>query len=187
MTAQQPLAVAKIPASSWTFAIPAWPARILTLFVSQLEALSTAAVYFAILAEPTLGQKSCRCRENSLSERGPVHEAPIVRDSTTPLLFQLDGFLYLIPRFCVWTSEPGRRESTSRLLTTRYLAVRLINWLDSGTWQVGVIQGPVCSTTPSNTRRKASNGALMSTTAAGERLRTEPRGQLTLAGSRWCD
>jgi uncharacterized membrane protein YccC len=56
--AQQPLS-AKIPLSSWTFAIRIWLATILALFVSfwlQLEAPSTAALTVAILAEPTRGQ-----------------------------------------------------------------------------------------------------------------------------------
>jgi uncharacterized membrane protein YccC len=59
ITAQQPFTVAKIPASTWTFAIRVWLATILALFVSfwlQLEAPSTAAVTVAILAEPTRGQ-----------------------------------------------------------------------------------------------------------------------------------
>jgi uncharacterized membrane protein YccC len=57
--AQQPFSVAKIPVSSWTFAIRIWLATILALFVSfwlQLEAPSTAALTVAILAEPTRGQ-----------------------------------------------------------------------------------------------------------------------------------
>src|SRR5215469_10163313 len=58
-TAQQPFIVAKIPVSSWTFAVRVWLATILALFVSfwlQLEAPSTAAVTVAILAEPSRGQ-----------------------------------------------------------------------------------------------------------------------------------
>jgi uncharacterized membrane protein YccC len=57
--AVQPFTVAKIPVSSWTFAIRVWLATILALSVSfwlQLEAPSTAAVTVAILAEPTRGQ-----------------------------------------------------------------------------------------------------------------------------------
>jgi uncharacterized membrane protein YccC len=57
--AQQPLSLAMIPVSSWTFAIRIWLATILALFVSfwlQLEAPSTAALTVAILAEPTRGQ-----------------------------------------------------------------------------------------------------------------------------------
>jgi uncharacterized membrane protein YccC len=58
-TAQQPFTIARIPASSWTFAVRVWLATILALFVSfwlQLEAPFTAAVTVAILAEPTRGQ-----------------------------------------------------------------------------------------------------------------------------------
>jgi uncharacterized membrane protein YccC len=57
--AQQPFTVAKIPVSSWTFAIRVWLAMILALFVSfwlQLEAPASAAVTVGILAEPTRGQ-----------------------------------------------------------------------------------------------------------------------------------
>jgi uncharacterized membrane protein YccC len=57
--AEQPFTVAKIPVSSWTFAIRVWLATILALFVSfwlQLEAPASAAVTVAILAEPTRGQ-----------------------------------------------------------------------------------------------------------------------------------
>ena len=57
--AEQPLTVAKIPVSSWTFAIRVWLTTILALFVSfwlQLEAPASAAVTVAILAEPTRGQ-----------------------------------------------------------------------------------------------------------------------------------
>ena len=57
--AEQPFTVAKIPASSWTFAIRVWLAMILALFVSfwlQLEAPASAAVTVGILAEPTRGQ-----------------------------------------------------------------------------------------------------------------------------------
>jgi uncharacterized membrane protein YccC len=58
-TSEQPFTVAKIPVSSWSFAIRVWLATILALFVGfwlQLEAPSTAAVTVAILAEPTRGQ-----------------------------------------------------------------------------------------------------------------------------------
>ena len=58
-TAEQPFTVAKIPASSWAFAIRVWLAIVLALFVCfwlQLEVPSTAAVTVAILAEPTRGQ-----------------------------------------------------------------------------------------------------------------------------------
>ena len=57
--AVQPFAVAKIPVSSWTFAIRVWLAMMLALFVSfwlQLEAPASAAVTVGILAEPTRGQ-----------------------------------------------------------------------------------------------------------------------------------
>jgi uncharacterized membrane protein YccC len=57
--AEQPFTIAKIPVSSWTFAIRVWLAMILALFVSfwlQLEAPATAAVTVGILAEPTRGQ-----------------------------------------------------------------------------------------------------------------------------------
>ena len=57
--AEQPFSVAKIPVSSWTFAIRVWLAMILALFVSfwlQLEAPASAAVTVGILAEPTHGQ-----------------------------------------------------------------------------------------------------------------------------------
>ena len=57
--AEQPFTVAKIPVSSWTFAIRVWLAMILALFVSfwlQLEAPTSAAVTVGILAEPTRGQ-----------------------------------------------------------------------------------------------------------------------------------
>jgi uncharacterized membrane protein YccC len=57
--AEQPFAVAKIPVSSWSFAIRIWLATILALFISfwlQLEAPTTAALTVAILAEPTRGQ-----------------------------------------------------------------------------------------------------------------------------------
>src|SRR5690348_14697822 len=56
---QQPFIVAKIPISSWSFAIRVWLATILALFVSfwlQLEAPATAALTVAVLAEPTRGQ-----------------------------------------------------------------------------------------------------------------------------------
>ena len=58
-TAEQPFTIAKIPISSWTFAIRVWLAMILALFVSfwlQLEAPASAAVTVGILAEPTRGQ-----------------------------------------------------------------------------------------------------------------------------------
>jgi uncharacterized membrane protein YccC len=58
-TAEQPFTVAKIPVSSWTFAIRVWLAMVLALFVSfwlQLEAPASAAVTVGILAEPTRGQ-----------------------------------------------------------------------------------------------------------------------------------
>jgi uncharacterized membrane protein YccC len=58
-TAEQPFTVAKIPVSSWSFAIRVWLATILALFVSfwlQLEAPTTSALTVAILAEPTRGQ-----------------------------------------------------------------------------------------------------------------------------------
>jgi uncharacterized membrane protein YccC len=51
--------VAKIPASSWGFAIRVWLATVLALFVSfwlQLESPTTAALTVAVLAEPTRGQ-----------------------------------------------------------------------------------------------------------------------------------
>jgi len=51
--------VAKIPVSSWSFAIRVWLATILALFVSfwlQLESPTTAALTVAVLAEPTRGQ-----------------------------------------------------------------------------------------------------------------------------------
>jgi uncharacterized membrane protein YccC len=56
---EQPFTIAKIPVSSWSFAIRVWLATILALFVSfwlQLEAPTTAALTVAILAEPTRGQ-----------------------------------------------------------------------------------------------------------------------------------
>ncbi|MET4444621.1 putative membrane protein YccC [Bradyrhizobium sp. GM2.2] len=58
-TSEQPFTVAKIPVSSWSFAIRVWLATILALFVSfwlQLEAPTTSALTVAILAEPTRGQ-----------------------------------------------------------------------------------------------------------------------------------
>lgn len=58
-TAEQPFTVAKIPVSSWGFAIRVWLATILALFVSfwlQLEAPTTSALTVAVLAEPTRGQ-----------------------------------------------------------------------------------------------------------------------------------
>src|SRR5215467_9585284 len=57
--AEQPFTVAKLPVSSWTFAIRVWLAMVLALFVSfwlQLEAPASAAVTVGILAEPTRGQ-----------------------------------------------------------------------------------------------------------------------------------
>lgn len=57
--AEQPLTIAKIPATSWNFAIRVWLATILALFVSfwlQLEAPTTAALTIAVLSEPTRGQ-----------------------------------------------------------------------------------------------------------------------------------
>jgi uncharacterized membrane protein YccC len=51
--------VAKIPVSSWSFAIRVWLAIVLALFVSfwlQLEAPTTAALTVVVLAEPTRGQ-----------------------------------------------------------------------------------------------------------------------------------
>ena len=56
---EQPFTLAKIPVSSWSFAIRVWLAMILALFVSfwlQLEAPATAALTVGILAEPTRGQ-----------------------------------------------------------------------------------------------------------------------------------
>jgi uncharacterized membrane protein YccC len=58
-TAEQPFTVAKIPVSSWGFAIRVWLAIVLALFVSfwlQLEAPTTAALTVVVLAEPTRGQ-----------------------------------------------------------------------------------------------------------------------------------
>jgi len=58
-TSEQPFTVARIPVSSWSFAIRVWLAIILALFVSfwlQPEAPASAAVTVAILAEPTRGQ-----------------------------------------------------------------------------------------------------------------------------------
>ncbi|WP_024519664.1 FUSC family protein [Bradyrhizobium sp. Tv2a-2] len=57
--AEQPFTVAKVPVSSWSFAIRVWLATILALFVSfwlQLESPTTAALTVAVLAEPTRGQ-----------------------------------------------------------------------------------------------------------------------------------
>ncbi|GLR84116.1 membrane protein [Bradyrhizobium iriomotense] len=57
--AEQPFTVAKVPVSSWSFAVRVWLATILALFVSfwlQLEAPTTAALTIAVLAEPTRGQ-----------------------------------------------------------------------------------------------------------------------------------
>ena len=57
--AEQPFTVARIPVSSWTFAIRIWLAMILALFVSfwlQLESPASAAITVGILAEPTRGQ-----------------------------------------------------------------------------------------------------------------------------------
>ncbi|MGV7214677.1 FUSC family protein [Bradyrhizobium sp. UFLA05-112] len=56
---EQPHTVAKIPVSSWSFAIRVWLATIIALFVSfwlQLESPTTAALTIAVLAEPTRGQ-----------------------------------------------------------------------------------------------------------------------------------
>jgi len=58
-TAEQPFTVAKIPVSSWNFAIRVWLMIILALFVSfwlQLESPTTSALTVAVLAEPTRGQ-----------------------------------------------------------------------------------------------------------------------------------
>src|SRR5215469_3544842 len=58
-TAEQPFTIAKIPISSWSFAIRVWLTMILALFVSfwlQLEAPASAAITVGILAEPTRGQ-----------------------------------------------------------------------------------------------------------------------------------
>jgi uncharacterized membrane protein YccC len=58
-TAEQPFTVAKIPVSSWSFAIRVWLAVILALFASfwlQLESPTTAALTVVVLAEPTRGQ-----------------------------------------------------------------------------------------------------------------------------------
>ncbi|MCP3469796.1 FUSC family protein [Bradyrhizobium sp. CCGUVB1N3] len=58
-TAEQPFTIAKIPLSSWSFAIRVWLATVLALFVSfwlQLESPTTAALTVAVLAEPTRGQ-----------------------------------------------------------------------------------------------------------------------------------
>jgi len=58
-TVEQPFAIAKIPVSSWSFAIRVWLAIILALFVSfwlQLESPTTAALTVVVLAEPTRGQ-----------------------------------------------------------------------------------------------------------------------------------
>ena len=57
--AEQPLTIAKIPVSSWSFAIRVWLATVLALLVGfwlQLDTPSTAALTVAILAEPTRGQ-----------------------------------------------------------------------------------------------------------------------------------
>jgi uncharacterized membrane protein YccC len=57
--AEPPFTIAKIPVSSWSFAIRVWLTMILALFVSfwlQLEAPGSAAVTVGILAEPTRGQ-----------------------------------------------------------------------------------------------------------------------------------
>jgi uncharacterized membrane protein YccC len=59
IVSEQAFTIAKIPVSSWTFAIRVWLAMILALFVSfwlQLEAPASAAVTVGILAEPTRGQ-----------------------------------------------------------------------------------------------------------------------------------
>jgi uncharacterized membrane protein YccC len=55
----QPYTVARIPVSSWGFAIRVWLATILALLVSfwlQLESPTTAALTAGVLAEPTRGQ-----------------------------------------------------------------------------------------------------------------------------------
>ena len=57
--AEQAFTVAKIPVSSWSFAIRVWLATILALFVGfwpQLDTPSSTALTVAILAEPTRGQ-----------------------------------------------------------------------------------------------------------------------------------
>ncbi len=57
--AEQPFSIAKIPVSSWGFAIRLWLAIVLALFVSfwlQLESPTTAALTIFVLAEPTRGQ-----------------------------------------------------------------------------------------------------------------------------------
>jgi uncharacterized membrane protein YccC len=57
--AEQPLTVARIPVSSWNFAVRVWLATVLALFVSfwlQLESPTTAALTIGVLAEPTRGQ-----------------------------------------------------------------------------------------------------------------------------------
>ena len=62
-TAEQPFTLAKIPISSWSFAIRVWLAMILALLVSfwlQLEAPASAALTVGILAEPTRGRRWIR-------------------------------------------------------------------------------------------------------------------------------
>jgi uncharacterized membrane protein YccC len=59
ITAGQPNTVAKIPVTSWSFAIRIWLATVLALFISfwlQLESPTTAALTVGVLAEPTRGQ-----------------------------------------------------------------------------------------------------------------------------------
>jgi uncharacterized membrane protein YccC len=56
--AEQPFIIAKIPVSSWAFALRIWLATILPLFVSfwlKLEAPASAAVTVGIFAEPNRG------------------------------------------------------------------------------------------------------------------------------------
>jgi uncharacterized membrane protein YccC len=58
-TSEQRFTVARIPVSSWSFAIRIWLAIVLALFVSfwlQLESPTTAALTVVVLAEPTRGQ-----------------------------------------------------------------------------------------------------------------------------------
>jgi len=57
--AEQAFTVAKIPVSSWSFAIRVWLATMLALFVGfwlQLDTPSSAALTVAIIAEPTRGE-----------------------------------------------------------------------------------------------------------------------------------
>ena len=58
-TAPRPLVFAGFPASSWAFALRAWLAMLLALYVSfwlELESPSSAALTVAVLALPTRGQ-----------------------------------------------------------------------------------------------------------------------------------